>query len=184
MNKKYIMVIAAGSGMICSCLAMGMNLSGLFFSPIAAELGTQVRATADGVVEEVYNDDLYGTTVIIAHSGGLKSTAYQQALHTFNAAKYTHMATTQNFELAFRTTYAAVADYQQVLKASESALEYQKASYAATELKYRQGSISKNALLTAQDELATAENTVLTAKHNLFTAYHNYLWAVEHGIMN
>ena len=40
---------------------------------IAAELGTQVRATADGVVEEVYNDDLYGTTVIIAHSGGLKS---------------------------------------------------------------------------------------------------------------
>ncbi len=118
------------------------------------------------------------------NSGGLKSTAYQQALHTFNAAKYTHMATTQNFELAFRTTYAAVADYQQVLKASESALEYQKASYAATELKYRQGSISKNALLTAQDELATAENTVLTAKHNLFTAYHNYLWAVEHGIMN
>ncbi|MBR3277254.1 MAG: MFS transporter [Eubacterium sp.] len=40
MNKKYIMVIAAGSGMICSCLAMGMNLPGLFFSPIAAELGT------------------------------------------------------------------------------------------------------------------------------------------------
>lgn len=40
---------------------------------IAAELGTQVRAAADGVVEEVYSDDLYGTTVIIAHSGGLKS---------------------------------------------------------------------------------------------------------------
>ena len=40
MNRKYIMVIAAGSGMICSCLAMGMNLAGLFFSPIAAELGT------------------------------------------------------------------------------------------------------------------------------------------------
>lgn len=40
---------------------------------IAAALGTQVKATADGVVEQVYSDDLYGTTVVIAHTGGLKS---------------------------------------------------------------------------------------------------------------
>lgn len=40
---------------------------------IAAELGTQVRAAADGVVESVSEDDMYGTTVVIAHSGGLKS---------------------------------------------------------------------------------------------------------------
>ena len=127
--------------------------------------------------EETYRKDK-------KNSGGLKSTAYQQALHTWNAAQYTHAATVQNFELAFRTKFVAVADYQQVLKASESALDYQKASFAATELKHRQGSVSKNALLTAQDDLAAAESTVLTAKHNLFTAYHNYRWAVEHGIMN
>lgn len=40
---------------------------------IAAELGAQVRAAADGVVESVSEDEMYGTTVVIAHSGGLKS---------------------------------------------------------------------------------------------------------------
>ena len=40
---------------------------------IAAQLGTHVKATADGIVEDVYADDLYGTTVIMSHGGGLKS---------------------------------------------------------------------------------------------------------------
>lgn len=40
---------------------------------IAAEMGTQVKAAANGRVESVYNDDLYGTTVVISHGGGLKS---------------------------------------------------------------------------------------------------------------
>lgn len=77
-----------------------------------------------------------------------------------------------------------MADYQQVLKASQSALDYQKNAYAASQLKYQQGSISKNALLEAQDSLASAEADVSTAKHNLFSAYHTYLWAVEYGILN
>lgn len=41
---------------------------------IAAELGTQVKATSAGTVREVFDDDLYGTTVVIEHSGGLAST--------------------------------------------------------------------------------------------------------------
>lgn len=41
---------------------------------IAAELGTQVRAATDGTVADVFADDLYGTTVVIEHSGGLTST--------------------------------------------------------------------------------------------------------------
>ena len=40
---------------------------------IAAELGAQVKAVADGTVEKVYNDDAFGTTVVLAHSGGLRS---------------------------------------------------------------------------------------------------------------
>ena len=40
---------------------------------IAAELGAQVKATASGTVAEVYRDDLFGTTVVIKHSGGLTS---------------------------------------------------------------------------------------------------------------
>ena len=40
---------------------------------IAAELGAQVKAVADGSVEKVYSDDALGTTVVLLHSGGLRS---------------------------------------------------------------------------------------------------------------
>ena len=40
---------------------------------IAAEQGTVVRAAADGTVESITKDDMYGTTVTIAHNGGLKT---------------------------------------------------------------------------------------------------------------
>ena len=112
--------------------------------------------------------------------------SYQRksAEHTYTAAQYTYQSSLESFELSFRTVYAAVLDYQQVLEAAESALSYQQASYAASELKYQQGSISKNTFLTAQDDLAAAEDAVTTARHNLFSAYNTYLWAVEYGILN
>lgn len=40
---------------------------------IESTLGTQVLAAADGTVTEVYTDDLYGTTVVISHGGGIES---------------------------------------------------------------------------------------------------------------
>lgn len=40
---------------------------------IACELGAQVKAIANGTVTDVYRDDLYGTTVVIAHNGALVS---------------------------------------------------------------------------------------------------------------
>lgn len=40
---------------------------------LAAPLGTQVKATAAGTVSEIYEDDLLGTTVVIAHGSGLES---------------------------------------------------------------------------------------------------------------
>ena len=40
---------------------------------IAAELGAQVKALTDGKVTQVYNDDLFGTTVVISHRNGLES---------------------------------------------------------------------------------------------------------------
>lgn len=41
---------------------------------IAAKTGTDVKAVNDGVVEEIYNDDLFGITVVIRHTDGKKST--------------------------------------------------------------------------------------------------------------
>lgn len=38
---------------------------------IESSLGTQVLAAADGVVSEVYADELLGTTVVIEHGGGV-----------------------------------------------------------------------------------------------------------------
>lgn len=40
---------------------------------IAADSGTVVMAAAGGTVEDVFEDDLYGTTVVIDHGNGLKS---------------------------------------------------------------------------------------------------------------
>lgn len=40
---------------------------------ISAPLGTQVVAACAGKVERIYTDELMGTTVIIAHAGGLRS---------------------------------------------------------------------------------------------------------------
>ena len=104
--------------------------------------------------------------------------------HTWQAAQYTYEATVQGYELRFRTVYNAVADYRQILTAQEAALELQRDTYAAQELKYQQGTISQNALLEARDTLAAAENDVTTAKHNLFTAYRAYRWAVDFGVLN
>ena len=40
---------------------------------IAATIGTQVKAVSSGTVREVFNDDMYGTTVVIEHQNGLCS---------------------------------------------------------------------------------------------------------------
>ncbi|MBR6522922.1 MAG: peptidoglycan DD-metalloendopeptidase family protein, partial [Oscillospiraceae bacterium] len=40
---------------------------------IAAGLGSKVIAAAEGTVEQVFSDDMYGTTVVIHHGGGLRS---------------------------------------------------------------------------------------------------------------
>lgn len=118
------------------------------------------------------------------YSYGSTSLTSKQALHTWNAAQYTYSNTVQNYELNFRALYAQVLDNKQILDAAKVSLACEQDDYAAMELKYRQGSISKNALLSAEDELRTAEETVKTSANNLFSSYNNYCWAVQHGILN
>ena len=40
---------------------------------VAAQIGTKVMAVADGTVVDVYEDDMFGTTVVIDHGAGVKS---------------------------------------------------------------------------------------------------------------
>ncbi len=107
-----------------------------------------------------------------------------QAKHTWQAAQYTYNATVQNFELSFRSLYDSVKDCAQLLSAAQTALECERGDLATAQLKYEQGSISKNTLHTAEDELYAAQDTVSGAQRDLFTAYNNYNWAVQYGLLN
>ena len=107
-----------------------------------------------------------------------------QAKHTWQAAQYTYNAAVQNFELSFRSLYDSVKNYAQILTAAQTALECERADLAAAQLKYEQGTISANALHTAEDDLYTAQDTVSGAERDLFTAYNNYRWAVDRGLLN
>ena len=113
-----------------------------------------------------------------------KSYEYQVALHQWQGAQYTYNAAVQSFETSFRTLYNQVKDCKQVLDAARTALSVEEGNYAVDQMKYEQGSISYNTLLTAQDDMAAAREAVDTAAINLFSAYNTYRWAVEYGILN
>ena len=106
------------------------------------------------------------------------------AIRTWQAAQYTYNDAVQNYELKFRTLYAQAADYSQIYEAARVSLACEQESCAASRLRFEQGTISKNALLEAEDALAAAENKVLSAANDLFSTYNSYCWAVQNGILN
>ena len=106
------------------------------------------------------------------------------AYYNRNAAKITVEATEQSILLSFTTLCDQLRNQQQVLAAARTSLAIKQDSYAAAQLKYEQGVISHNTLMTALDALDEAADTVDTAAIDLFTYYNNYCWAVEHGILN
>ena len=106
-----------------------------------------------------------------------------QARHKWQSAQYTYNATVQKYELTFRSLCDKVKDCAQILSAAKVSLECEHSDLAAAQLKYEQGTISENALHTAEDELYTAQDTVSGAERDLFTAYNNYRWAVEYGLL-
>lgn len=111
-------------------------------------------------------------------------TGYKMDQQLWQAAQYTYNNTVQSYELKFRTLYAQVGDYRQIWEAAKTALACERESHAAAELKYSQGTISKNAFLDAEDSLRAAEEKVRSAAEDLFSAYNTYCWAVQHGILN
>lgn len=113
-----------------------------------------------------------------------KKYEFLAAKHSWQAAQYTYNNTIQDYELKFRTLYAQVNDYKQIWDAAKTALACQQDSYASMELKYQQGTISKNALLDAEDDLREAEEKVRTSANDLFSSYNTYCWAVQHGVLN
>lgn len=113
-----------------------------------------------------------------------KKMEFTQAKHTWQAAQYTYDASMQSFSLKFRTLYAQVKDYAQVLDAARAAFALEQREYEVAQLKYQQGALSRNALLDAENEMLSAQDTVAGAESDLFGAYQNYRWAVSCGILN
>lgn len=108
---------------------------------------------------------------------------YIAVKHRWQAAQYTYNAAVQNFELSFRSLYDSVQSFASALNAAKVSLECERSDLAAAQLRYEQGTISENALHTAEDELYTAQDTVSGAERDLFTAYNNYRWAVDYGLL-
>ena len=108
---------------------------------------------------------------------------YIAVKHRWQAAQYTYNAAVQSFELSFRSLYDSVQSYASALNAAKVSLECERSDLAAAQLKYEQGTISENALHTAEDDLYTAQDTVSGAERDLFTAYNNYRWAVDCGLL-
>lgn len=108
---------------------------------------------------------------------------YIAVKHRWQAAQYTYNAAVQNFELSFRSLYDSVQSYASALNAAKVSLECERSDLAAAQLRYEQGTISENALHTAEDELYTAQDTISGAERDLFTAYNNYRWAVDYGLL-
>lgn len=113
-----------------------------------------------------------------------KKNEWMQAKHSWQAAKYTYENAKLSYELKFRTLFAQVKDSAQAVDAKRVSLARQEKEYAASALKYRQGSISANALAEAKDALAEAKDAVAGAERDLFSRYRSYEWAVQYGILN
>ena len=155
-----------------------MNVAGDYAQAEKASYETYAAKKARDDAEETYKDAKkeYGTNS--------NNPEFTKAKTAWKAAPYTYDAAMQKFSLKFRTLYAQVKDYAQVLDAAREALALEQREYEAAQLKYQQGALSHNALLDAENELLSAQDTVSGAESDLFGAYHNYRWAVEHGILN
>lgn len=177
---------------------LGAKITGeITLGPVPEVTQAQIDAMdveADWKVCKRQNYDIYAAEVAMDKADAELTQAkkdydedsyeYRAAENSAEAAECTYDDTLQTKELSFRTLYAQVLDCQQILEAAKVSLQCEEESFKASQLKYEQGTISHNALLTAQDELTTAQETVENAANDLFAAYNTYCWAASHGILN
>lgn len=117
-------------------------------------------------------------------SSGAASYQYAMAQHTYQSALYQQQAAVQSFELSFQSLYRALSPARSAVKAAEDDLAYQEQVYAASQLKYQQGNLSRNALLDARDTLESTRRDLTSAQLDLFTAYRSYQNAVNFGLVS
>ncbi len=107
----------------------------------------------------------------------------EMAKHTWAAAQATYAAATADFETAFKALYDAEANARQVWENKREETAYRQLQATIAQLQYDRGTISRNALLSAQDDLAAARSAQDAAWRELFSARNSYRRAVEKGIV-
>jgi len=107
----------------------------------------------------------------------------EMAQHTWAAAQAAYAAAETQFDTAFKALYDALGDYEQVWEDKKQETAYRQTLLSAAQTRYQRGMISKNALITAQDDLAAAQSAQEAAWRNLFSARNSYRRAVEYGLV-
>lgn len=89
-----------------------------------------------------------------------------------------------SFSASFRKLYETVNLKKTALESEERSLALEEKNFAASQLQYDLGMLSKLGLTNAQDKLDTQKAKVRTAQTDLFTAYEQYQWAIDYGIIS
>lgn len=157
------------------------------------ELTTLPEVTAEQLAAMNYDQDL-AEALKNSYSIWAKQDAAQQAsrdyendvtdnIYAYEAAKITAQAEPDNVKTAFRQLYNAVRDKKSALDAANADAAQGSKTFAAKQVQYTRGALSKNEYLQAQDDLAALQRAQTSAKINLLTAYNQYNWA-KRGVMS
>lgn len=108
----------------------------------------------------------------------------EMANRTWEAAQITYQSSVASYEASFKTLCDSLRDKAQTLANKEEAAAHQEQVANIAQRRYDLGLISRNSLLSAQDDLSAARSEVESARLALFTAYNDYQNAVSYGILN
>ena len=100
----------------------------------------------------------------------------ESTVHAVQAAEAALDAAQEELRAGFTTLFRTVQDKKTAVQAARTAAEQATRTLHTSEVKYRQGMISRLAYQQAQDEAASAAQAVETAELELLTAYQQYQW--------
>ncbi|MFR3786279.1 MAG: hypothetical protein ACLTWR_03140 [Agathobaculum desmolans] len=100
----------------------------------------------------------------------------ESTVHAVQAAEAALDAAQEELRARFTTLFRTVQDKKTAVQAARTAAEQAARTLHTSEVKYRQGMISRLAYQQAQDEAASAAQAVETAELELLTAYQQYQW--------
>lgn len=113
-------------------------------------------------------------------SNDLTTTAGQKSLE---AAKISKTIAERNMTQGFMSKFNAISEKKRLVTVAQQDYEFQQKLYDATKKQYNLGVISKNTLLSAEDELESTQAAVNAAQYDLILAYNDYTWA-KRGVVS